>query len=391
MIQCTSFILTDNIMPDDTYPVNYLNAREKFSRQFLSMYDKLIYEQTPGVDTAFLSVLMLPLGLGLIWALESNRKCLYNDLVAISEDRNRLLLIDQNICITALESHVLELNDLTLMPIHVLNFILKPDIICIIQQDADLIKQKKRVLEEQLIPLREQANLEEAGQIDLALQRRIKQLRVEHAAQKTIIENLRKANYSANALNRFLPQINMQRQAQSFFEAPPINTHINNGHRAMPMPEQNLYLEALKRLQNRVPLIKDEKTLTKTVQIINHVKRLKKQGNYSDTELANVLNNTTLLFQGDISPQAYKNFAKKTQGKPSTGMKILGGLMIALGATIAIVGVGVAASGNLAIGLGTSTAGIGIAALGLTFFAQKGLAKTMNELSKSNLQLTNQV
>ena len=103
-----------------------------------------------------------------------------------------------------------------------------------------------------------------------------------------------------------------------------------------------------------------------------------------------------------MTSQKYVDCAKKMQGKPSKGMKILGGLMIALCIAVLVVGlicfpmlVGVAGAAAAAlsltvtatqitagVALGTTTAAIAGGAAGCLFANRaKGLFKAMRDVN----------
>lgn len=359
-------------MANDTYPIGYIDAREKFSRRFLHVFDQLISDSTPGIGTAFMTLFLLPIGLLAYWAYSCERESLYNNLIVISRDKRRLELIDQDLAINALADKIVELRDLASMPIEALKFILRPDILNTIQQDVEVIKQKKQTIQQQLSALtREARKLEKNGQVNKELQTRITKVTEELEQLETVAEKLRKTNYSSESLARF-------------FQEPIPKTVQTKPPEQIPLSKQDEYQAALIALKNTLPLIKNDKILTKTVEVINQVELLKKQGYHPKAELIKALSQTLSLLQGKIMAEDYEYFAKQAQGRPSMGMKILGGIMIALGILVITTGIILAATGvGIVAGLGTAAAGAGIGGLGATFFAQRGLSKAMSTLQKA--------
>lgn len=110
--------------------------------------------------------------------------------------------------------------------------------------------------------------------------------------------------------------------------------------------------------------------------------------------------NTQLLLTNKLSFTDYDNIAKTMQGKASPGLKILGGLMIALGCAVAIAGAPLIASvlaafvsgailSSATVGLGLSIAAIGVVPGTILFSNNKirndGLYKDMHDLNMAKL------
>ena len=110
--------------------------------------------------------------------------------------------------------------------------------------------------------------------------------------------------------------------------------------------------------------------------------------------------NTHLLLTNKLSFTDYDNIAKTMQGKASPGLKILGGLMIALGCAVAVAGAPFIASAlaafvtgamlnSVAVGLGLSIAAIGVVPGTILFSNNKlrhdGLYKDMHDLNMAKL------
>ena len=125
--------------------------------------------------------------------------------------------------------------------------------------------------------------------------------------------------------------------------------------------------------------------------LITQVNTLKKEGKESTADLTQVLVATHERLHNKLDVASYKDLAEKVQGKPSAGMKILGGIMIGLGATIVALGVITTAFwgplNTLIIGAGalTTVAGFGFFKAG----TQKGLSKIMDDISEQQSLSTN--
>ncbi len=133
-------------------------------------------------------------------------------------------------------------------------------------------------------------------------------------------------------------------------------------------------------------------------KLIEHVKKLKQEKKTPIADLTDALSCTYLRLTNQLDPTPYHDIALKMQGKTSIGLKLLGGLMLTLGITAAILGivffpalVGVSAAVTLS-GVGaTATAATGVATTSVLFglggaalFAnsrQKGLSAAMSKLN----------
>lgn len=98
-------------------------------------------------------------------------------------------------------------------------------------------------------------------------------------------------------------------------------------------------------------------------------------------QLTLVLQKTTELLRNEITPEAYKKEANKVQGHPSTALKALGCLMIALSVAIAI-------AMAVTVGLGPfSMIALSVVALtgGASIFCgrRKGLSQDMDRLAST--------
>lgn len=122
-------------------------------------------------------------------------------------------------------------------------------------------------------------------------------------------------------------------------------------------------------------------------QLIVQIEKLKESGKESIVELTNILLATHKRLNNQMDVDAYQNLAKTTQGKPSLGMKILGGIMIAIGAVLIILGIiATAALGPqnsviIAAGAVTTASGVGFFKSG----TPTGICKLMNNIAEQKV------
>jgi VPS inhibitor protein E len=144
------------------------------------------------------------------------------------------------------------------------------------------------------------------------------------------------------------------------------------------------YLTAKKELEQLLenePLNSSKRQCTQ--QIIFQIEKLKKDGKLPILDSTALLNDTKALLNHSMTPESYREKAQTVQGSSSIGMKILGSLMIALGAIVTALCIAIAAtigiklSGEGVIGAGVLAAGIGLFSGGM----RSGLSKAMNELA----------
>ncbi|EHL29955.1 hypothetical protein [Legionella drancourtii] len=114
----------------------------------------------------------------------------------------------------------------------------------------------------------------------------------------------------------------------------------------MSLNRQNLDLGAEREiLQNNVEILnklkllaqqeqKDERINKQLLELINHAGELR-----HSVALNQQLELTYSMLIGTLSPQEYMEKAREIQGETSRGWKIFGGLMMALGALLAVTGV----------------------------------------------------
>ncbi|KTC89064.1 hypothetical protein [Legionella cincinnatiensis] len=162
-----------------------------------------------------------------------------------------------------------------------------------------------------------------------------------------------------------------------------------------PLVEFFTYKNALQKLKEQL----QQDTLNIQIRehaqkVVSQIEALKTEGKESIVDLTRILNNTQSLLKGEMPVKDYQTEAKTVQGKPSKGMKILGGLMIALGLAVAAVGVALAVTGiGVVAGAVTAAVGVGVLATGIGIFAKgraSGLSKAMDELALTtnrNIQL----
>ena len=132
-------------------------------------------------------------------------------------------------------------------------------------------------------------------------------------------------------------------------------------------------------------------------ELVTCVEQLKNEGKESIAELTSVLNVTYQRLTGELADsKEYEDYANKVEGKPSIGMKILGGIMLALAVAVTILGI-VFAPALASVAAVAFTKGVAVAAMGVTvgatgaaltvagigFFAsggRSGLSKAMHNV-----------
>ncbi len=160
-------------------------------------------------------------------------------------------------------------------------------------------------------------------------------------------------------------------------------------------PQAMSYLaakEQLERLLETEPLNNPRRQHAQ--KVIDQIEKLKKDGKLSIPDSTELLNDTKALLNHTMTPEAYRAKAQKVQGNPSLGMKILGGLMMALGAIVAAACIALAAITGIVLS-GEGVSGAGVLAAGIGIFSggmRAGLSKAMNELAdnaKENIPTVN--
>lgn len=117
--------------------------------------------------------------------------------------------------------------------------------------------------------------------------------------------------------------------------------------------------------------------------VMNQIEQLKKDGKLPITTATELLNDTRALLTNEMTAEAYKAKAQTVQGSPSSGLKILGALMITLGTLVTglcitlAATIGITLSGEGVVGAGILAAGIGLFSGGV----RSGLSLVMNELA----------
>ena len=169
----------------------------------------------------------------------------------------------------------------------------------------------------------------------------------------------------------------------------------------------NSYLDGLETptVTPILEIAKDDSTSLSSVgealrKVIAQLEFLQLQGKESLKTLTIAALKTKERLTNQITFQEYENFGKTMQGSASPGLKILGGLMIILGAAIAVVGAPFIASalatvlGGAALIATTVGISLGIAAMaaipGTLFFKnnklqKEGMSKDMHDLNTALL------
>jgi hypothetical protein len=118
--------------------------------------------------------------------------------------------------------------------------------------------------------------------------------------------------------------------------------------------------------------------------LLDHVEKLKKSAKEEDIKnLIKVLSHTQIMLEkpSPANISSYQKIAEEMQTQPSLGMKILGGLMVALGAAIVACSFALISIG---VGIASLPIGASIAAIGVGFFCSKNptpLSNTMDNLA----------
>ncbi len=150
-----------------------------------------------------------------------------------------------------------------------------------------------------------------------------------------------------------------------------------NQHRLLQIEEA--YKLALANLTARLhhPKIKGEMCVH-LHQLITQVKTLKASGEEDTSELTHALTQTEALLNGDITPEQYEATAKTMQGQASQGLRITGGIMLA----IALIAVSIGLAG-IAVPLVAASVATLLLTSSVCFFASRtqGLSAAMNTLT----------
>ena len=163
--------------------------------------------------------------------------------------------------------------------------------------------------------------------------------------------------------------------------------------------EEQAYTDAFNQLNTFKTVPPSHRIDEAVSKLIQQVEQLK--GKEKTTELTEALQKTHLLLTGAMDKHTYNELAKTMQGKPSGGLKMLGGIMIALALAVAAAAfvfaptlLGVAAAvglsgqaATIATGAVVATTCSALAGPGIGFFAkgfqQKGLCESMTHLSQT--------
>lgn len=145
------------------------------------------------------------------------------------------------------------------------------------------------------------------------------------------------------------------------------------------------YQGTLENLNNLLANIrtKNQDLVVEARKMIEQIEKLKREGVTPVAELTKSLRNTNSLLQGKMTPEHYQIYAKKVEESSTLGMKILGGLMIALGLLLIVAGIIATTEGFLLDGF--TGMGLGLE-VGLSGLITMGI---FNEKNKSSLSLDN--
>lgn len=146
------------------------------------------------------------------------------------------------------------------------------------------------------------------------------------------------------------------------------------------------YLTAKQRLNVVLECLRLNESQKLCVQnVITQIEQLANAKTLTYPAATDLLNDTAALLNNTMTAEAYHKKAQTVQGKPSLGMKVLGALMITLGAVVAglcatlAAATGITLSGEGFFGAGMLAAGIGIFSGG----ARSGLSQAMSELANN--------
>ena len=163
-------------------------------------------------------------------------------------------------------------------------------------------------------------------------------------------------------------------------------------------PEQG-YAQALQKLKEFKMPPHSKSVDDYVVRLINVIE--KQKGKERTSDLIEALEKTYLRLTTTFPPEQYEDIARSMQGKPSTGMKVIGGIMIALAVALAALAIvfapallGLAAAvaltgtaATIATGAVVTVTSTSIAATGIGLFAQgfkrKGISEAMSNLNKA--------
>lgn len=149
-------------------------------------------------------------------------------------------------------------------------------------------------------------------------------------------------------------------------------------------PRELDYFAAVRLLQHVAELNDSKSEIThKTNELIAQVHQLFENDELSLSEALDVIQNTRRLLVGEVTVEEYKQSAQTMEGKPSLGLKILGGIMMALGVAIAAVSAALIPATASTSVFGVASGAL-ISGLGYTLFdagRSYGVHKTMSQLS----------
>lgn len=155
-----------------------------------------------------------------------------------------------------------------------------------------------------------------------------------------------------------------------------------------PEIEERLYEAALRRV-NYLWAQMTKAGLNDLETLIRQVMLLKKSGKESTQELTTILNDTYAMLTGTMSYADYQSKAESAQGKPSSGLKHLGILMLLLGTIVATIGLVLVPTIAIAAAVTIIATGMTTTAVGVGFFAAgrrpTGLSEAMSNIANDRM------
>jgi VPS inhibitor protein E len=112
-------------------------------------------------------------------------------------------------------------------------------------------------------------------------------------------------------------------------------------------------------------------------KLLTKVEDLKTSGSFCIAELTKILTETQELLEETLPPSDYKKIADQIHGSPSLGMRVIGGIMLAIGAIAAAF-----ALTAIATPIATATATMFLLTSSVCFFSGRrhGLSEVMNNI-----------
>ncbi len=148
--------------------------------------------------------------------------------------------------------------------------------------------------------------------------------------------------------------------------------------------EENAYQSALRALTKRATACDlNNKMKQHLIKLLAEIRTLKASGDEHTAALTQALTETNALLDGSLAPTAYEQTAKTMQGYPSQGMRVIGGIMLA----ISLIAIGIALAG-IFVPIAAATAGTYALTSAVCFFSsrQQGLSKAMSQLAHDKVE-----